>query len=63
MKKIFTRIFVDNWKTTAAGVLLLFCAAGFWMGKLTFEQLLVAITTLGGAIGILSKDGTTSKGE
>ncbi|KUG06874.1 hypothetical protein [Solirubrum puertoriconensis] len=61
MKTLLTRLFVTNWKTTAAGVLLLFFGVAFWQGKLTAGEMISVLTVLGGAIGILSKDGARTE--
>ncbi|KUG07816.1 hypothetical protein [Solirubrum puertoriconensis] len=61
MKTLLTRLFVTNWKTTAAGVLLLFFGVAFWQGKLTAGEMFSVLTVLAGCIGILSKDGARTE--
>ncbi len=47
---------ITNWKTTLAGLIVVFCAAGSYLGFLTMEQT-TAIASVATAFGlVLSKD-------
>lgn len=57
MKTLFTRLFITNWKTTGAGLLVVIALAGRWTGKLEKDeaQYLIGVAVAAGLFA--AKDG------
>ena len=61
MKELLQRIFVTNWKTTAAGLLVLVALGGRLAGKLDREDMSYLIGVAVSAGLLAAKDGVRSE--